>query len=84
VGVQIDLWSKQRKKFKATTNSKHNLPIAPNLLKRNFSVYKPDEVWVGDITYIWTTEGWMYLAVVIDLYSRRVVGWAINKNMTRQ
>jgi len=53
-------------------------------LKREFNVLQQDSVWVGDITYIWTTEGWLYLAVVIDLYSRRVVGWAINKRMTRQ
>lgn len=79
-GVQ----AKQRKKFKATTNSKHNLPVASNLLKREFTVKNPDLVWVGDITYIWTTEGWLYLTVVIDLYSRRVVGWAINKRITKQ
>ena len=79
-----DVQAKQRKEFKSTTNSKHNLPIAPNLLKRHFSTNNPDMIWVGDITYIWTTEGWMYLAVVIDLYSRRVVGWSINKRMTRQ
>lgn len=66
--------AKQKKKFKATTNSKHNLPVSPNLLKRKFAVLQPNMTWVGDITYIWTEEDWMYLAVVIDLYSRRVVG----------
>ena len=76
--------AKQRKKFKATTDSKHTMPVAPNLLKRQFAVQIRDLVWVGDITYIWTTEGWLYLAVVIDLYSRRVVGWSINKRMTKQ
>jgi putative transposase len=76
--------AKQKKKFKATTDSKHNMPVSPNLLKREFTVPQQDSVWVGDITYIWTSEGWLYLAVVIDLYSRRVVGWAINKRMTRQ
>jgi len=76
--------AKQKKKFKATTNSKHNLPVSPNLLKREFAVLQPDITWVGDITYIWTKEGWMYLAVVIDLYSRRVVGWSIDKRMTKQ
>jgi len=76
--------AKQRKKFKATTDSKHTMPVAPNLLKRQFAVQTRDLVWVGDITYIWTTEGWLYLAVVIDLYSRRVVGWSINKRMTKQ
>ena len=79
-GVQV----KQKKKFKATTNSKHNLPVSPNLLKREFDVSQPNITWVGDITYIWTEEGWMYLAVVIDLYSRRVVGWSINNRMTKQ
>ncbi len=76
--------AKQRKKFKATTNSKHTMPVAPNLLQRQFAAQTRDLVWVGDITYIWTTEGWLYLAVVIDLYSRRVVGWSINKRMTKQ
>lgn len=79
-GVQ----AKQKKKFKATTDSKHSMPVSPNLLRRDFHVLQQDRVWVGDITYIWTTEGWLYLAVVIDLYSRRVVGWSINKRMTKQ
>ena len=79
-----DVQAKQKKKFKATTDSKHNLPISPNLLKREFTVLQPNMAWVGDITYIWTEEGWLYLAVVIDLYSRRVVGWSINKRMTKQ
>lgn len=76
--------AKHRKKFKATTNSKHSLPVAPNLLQRQFTVPRQDLAWVGDITYIWTTEGWLYLAIVIDLFSRRVVGWSINKRMTKQ
>ena len=79
-GVQV----KRRKKFKATTNSNHGLPVSQNLLARDFTVSAPDRVYVGDITYIWTIEGWLYLAVVIDLFSRRVVGWAIDKCMTRQ
>ncbi|VAW78664.1 Mobile element protein [hydrothermal vent metagenome] len=73
---------KTRKKFKATTNSKHQYPVAPNLLCRNFTVEKPNQVWVGDITYIWTAEGWLYLATVIDLFSRRIIGWSMNKRMT--
>lgn len=76
--------AKQRKKFKATTDSKHTFPVAPNLLNRRFSVTTPNCVWVGDITYIWTSEGWLYLAVVIDLYSRRIVGWSMNKCITRR
>jgi putative transposase len=70
--------AKQKKKFKATTDSKHNLPVTPNLLNRNFEIRASDEVWVGDITYIWTPEGWLYLAVAIDLFPRRIVGWAMS------
>jgi putative transposase len=76
--------AKQRKRFKATTDSNHQLPVAPNLLNRRFSVTTPNCVWVGDITYIWTSEGWLYLAVVIDLYSRRIVGWSMNNCISRQ
>lgn len=76
--------AKQKKRFKATTDSNHQLPIAPNLLNRRFSVITPNCVWVGDITYIWTSEGWLYLAVVIDLYSRRIVGWSMNKSISRR
>jgi len=68
-------------KFKATTDSKHNLPIAPNVLDRDFTVEEPDEVWVSDITYISTAQGWLYLCVFIDLYSRMVVGWSMSENM---
>ena len=78
------LRAKSKRRFKATTNSKHDLPVAPNLLQRDFSPEKPDQVWAGDITYIWTTEGWLYLAVVLDLFSRSVVGWAMAKRMTRR
>lgn len=78
------LKAKTKRRFKATTNSKHNLPVAPNLLNRNFSPEAPNQVYAGDITYIWTTEGWLYLAVVLDLFSRSVVGWAMDKRMTRQ
>lgn len=69
---------KPRRKFKVTTDSKHNLPVAANLLDRKFQVERPDAVWCSDITYLWTTEGWLYLAVVIDLFSRKVVGWAMS------
>lgn len=72
------------KKFKATTNSNHQLPVAPNLLQQNFSAHRPNEKWVSDITYIWTDEGWLYLAVVMDLCSRKVVGWALCERMTKQ
>jgi len=71
-------------KFKATTNSKHSLPVAPNLLKQDFTASAPCQKWVGDITYVSTGEGWLYLATVIDLFSRKVIGWAISKRMTKQ
>ena len=64
-----------------TTNSNHKLPLFDNLLKREFRVEQPDRAYVSDITYIWTQEGWLYLAVVIDLYSRKVVGWSMSSRM---
>lgn len=72
---------KTQRKFKATTNSQHNLPIAPNHLDRQFTAPEPNQTYVGDITYIHTQEGWLYLAVVIDLYSRQVVGWSMAEHM---
>ena len=76
------LRAKAARKFKATTNSNHSLPVAPNLLQQDFSAERPNQKWVSDITYIPTDEGWMYLAVVLDLYSRRVVGWSMSARMT--
>lgn len=78
------LCAKARKKFKITTDSKHNLPVAPNQLNRDFTASAPNQKWCGDISYVWTDEGWMYLAVVIDLYSRAVIGWSIQPTMSRQ
>ena len=75
--------AKGRRRFKVTTDSNHNLPIALNLLNREFTVAEPDRVWVGDITYIATDEGWLFLAVVIDLFNRQVVGWSLREDMTR-
>ena len=74
--------SKTKRKFRVTTDSKHSLPIAPNLLKRNFNPLMPNQSWAGDITYVWTREGWLFLAVVVDLFSRQVVGWSLDKTMT--
>jgi putative transposase len=68
-------------KFIKTTDSNHDLGYSPNLLNQDFGVDAPDRVWVGDITYVWTAEGWCYLAVLLDLYSRRVVGWALDDNL---
>ena len=71
------LRAKAARRFKATTNSRHRLPVAANLLSQDFSAGAPNRKWVGDITYLGTDEGWLYLAVVIDLYARRVVGWSM-------
>jgi transposase InsO family protein len=73
---------KTKRKFKVTTDSKHTLHVAPNLLKRQFYVAKPNRVWAGDITYIPTRNGWLYLATVMDLYSRKIVGWSMDTTMT--
>jgi transposase InsO family protein len=73
-----------RRRFKLTTDSHHNLPIAPNLLNREFAVETPNKIWVGDITYVWTDEGWLYLATVIDLFSRQVIGFAMGERMGAQ
>ena len=81
---ELNLVAIQTRKFKATTNSKHSLPVAPNLLQQDFTAQTPGQKWVGDITYVPTGEGWLYLATVIDLFSRKVVGWAISKRMTKQ
>ena len=77
-----NLRAKAARKYKATTNSKHTLPVAPNLLAQDFTAKAPNQKWVSDITYLWTDEGWLYLAVIIDLYSRLVVGWALAERMT--
>jgi putative transposase len=72
------------RKHKVTTNSNHSLGIAPNILDGDFATDLPNRKWAGDITYIWTHEGWLYLAVILDLHSRRVVGWAVSDRMTRR
>jgi len=74
--------AKTVKKWRATTQSQHPLPVAANTLDRAFTVSAPNRVWAGDITYVWTLEGWLYLAVLLDLYSRRVVGWAMGQRVT--
>lgn len=76
------LRAKAARKYKATTNSNHSLPVAPNLLEQDFSADASNRKWVSDITYVATDEGWLYLAVVLDLYSRLVVGWAMSERMT--
>ncbi len=74
----------QAKKFKVTTDSNHSKPVAPDLIEQDFGAEAPNEKWVSDITYCWTDEGWLYLAVVMDLYSRAIVGWSMSRRMTQQ
>jgi putative transposase len=74
--------ARHKRRFKATTDSKHSMPVAPNLLARNFTPEAPNRVWTGDITYIQTGEGWLYLAIVLDLFNREIVGWSIKPRMT--
>lgn len=78
---QAGLCARRKRKFCTTTDSNHGLPVAENLLDRQFSAAEPDAAWVSDITYIWTCEGWLYLAVSIDWFSRRVVGWSMAERM---
>jgi putative transposase len=75
------LYCKTKSRFKVTADSRHNKPVSPNLLERRFDVIYPDKYWVGDITYIPTKNGWLYLATVIDLYSRQIIGWSMADNM---
>jgi putative transposase len=70
--------AKTKRRFKVTTKSKHNHPVAENVLQQNFAATAQNQVWVSDITYVWTREGWLYLAIVLDLFSRQVVGWAMS------
>lgn len=79
-----NLYPIQKRRFRKTTDSDHELGYSPNLLEQEFTTNRPNEVWVSDITYVWTGEGWCYLATVIDLFSRRVVSWAIADNMKCQ
>jgi transposase InsO family protein len=80
--VLAELRGKGKRKHRATTRSKTSRPVAENVLDRKFTVERPDTVWASDLTYLWTLEGWLYLAVVLDLYSRRVVGWAMGERLT--
>lgn len=74
--------AKQRKRYKVTTKSNHSKPVAANLVNRNFEAEEANKIWVSDITYIWTKEGWLYLAVIMDLYSRMIVGWSLGQWLT--
>ncbi len=74
---------RRNRTFKATTDSNHSFNIAPSLLNRDFSAARTNRKWAGDISYVWTKEGWLYLAVILDLHSRRVIGWAVSNRMKR-
>jgi putative transposase len=77
----LDIKARHKRRFKITTDSEHALPIADNILNRNFTATEPDQSWVADITYIATQQGWLYLAVVVDLFSRKIVGWSMADHM---
>ena len=77
------LAARTRRRFRTTTDSKHDFPIAPNVLDWDFTASAPDRAWVTDITFLWTAQGWLYLAAILDLFSRRVVGWATSQNVDR-
>ncbi len=76
--------ARHKRRYKATTNSTHHLPVAQNVLNRQFQTTAPDQVWTADITYIQAAEGWLYLAVVMDLYSRMIVGYVMDARMTEE
>jgi transposase InsO family protein len=78
------LYGRRRRRFRVTTKSDHRHPVAPNTLDRHFSVEAPNRVWASDITYLWTEVGWLYLCVVLDLFSRRVVGWSMRESLARE
>jgi len=75
---QNDIVAKRKRRFKVTTHSRHKLPVAPNLVDKQFSADAPDQLWVSDITYIRTLQGWLYLAAILDVYSRQIVGWSMD------
>ena len=81
---ELGLRATPKEKFVVTTDSDHDLTIYPNILNRQFNVNEPDKVWVTDITYIWTLEGWVYLASVMDLFSRKIIGWSLGMHMKKE
>ncbi|RKG59026.1 IS3 family transposase [Corallococcus sp. AB011P] len=81
---QANVCARSRRRFVRTTDSAHRHPAAPNTLERHFRPEQPNHIWAGDITYVWTEEGWLYLAVLLDLFSRKVVGWAMGKRIDRE
>jgi transposase InsO family protein len=79
---EAGVWVRYRRRYRVTTESNHRQAVFPNRLERDFAPSAPNQVWAGDITYVWTHQGWMYLAVVIDLYSRKVLGWSLGHRLT--
>jgi len=77
------IYAKTKRRFKVTTHSNHNLPVAENLVNRQFEADKPNKIWLSDITYIRTQEGWLYLSAILDLYNRQVIGWSMNERLTQ-
>jgi transposase InsO family protein len=80
---ETGIYAIAKKKYRATTDSKHSLPVAANHLNRNFRVNKPNQFWIADITYIYTQEGWLYLLTIMDLYFRKIVGWSMKNRITQ-
>ncbi len=78
------LKARQKRRFTRTTDSHHAFPVAPNLLEQDFSAERPNQKWNADISYVWTSEGWLYLAVILDLFARRVVGWAVSDRLHKE
>ncbi len=78
---ELDIQAVQKRKYRSTTNSNHKLPVADNIIERNFNPKTPNKLWALDITYIHTHEGWLYLAVIMDLYSRKIVGWSMDDHL---
>ena len=81
---QKGIAAKTRRKFKVTIDSQHDLPVAPNLANQNFAAPAPNQLWLSDITYIWTREGWLYLAAILDVFSRQIVGWSMSHQLTKE
>jgi len=80
---ELDICAVAKKKYKATTDSDHSQPVAENYLNRKFTPDQPNQSWVADITYIWTAEGWLYLATIMDLFSRKIIGWSLRDRLTK-
>lgn len=81
---ELGIQAVAKRKYKATTDSRHSRPVAENHLNRQFTPKRPNQYWVSDITYIYTKEGWLYLATIMDLYSRKIIGWSLRERLTKE